>query len=224
MNTIPYFYFDITARIIPGGLLLALLKVMGMHASSPWPDLFAGQEAWKAATVPLVFLGAAYLLGIVLDGVFRFSTLAQRFARAQYKKVHKRAAEEGLPAMPAGASSENFQFELWKWLALVGGPQNAAAFSLAHRFQAESRLLILSSIPAACLAGLSLWQRLTIPYALAVAVAAGLCVLGIFIWAAFNSERNRWTWALGAARLLGMAAEHNQASNRPSATKQAGAS
>jgi hypothetical protein len=202
MNTIPFFYYDVLARMIPGGLLLALLRAVGLRAPAPWPDLLTGQEAWKAVLVPLVLAAMAYLLGALMDGFFRFFfKLAERFGRRQYQTVI--SEQVGLRPMPPGASSvKNFQHDLWQWLALVAGPENTAAFSLAHRFQAESRLFVLSSIPAAFGAGASVYHWLKIPGASWISLVSGLVVLVAFIRSAFNSEKNRWIWALAAAAHL----------------------
>jgi hypothetical protein len=194
MNTIPFFYFDILARMIPGGLLLGLLRGANLQAPCPWPTLLAGQESWKAVIVPLIFAASAYLLGALLDGVFRWTTLAEKFGRQQYEKVL--VENKGLRPIPATATAQKFQHDAWQWLALVVGQKNAAAFSLAHRFQADSRLFVLSSVPASGLVGLSIAQRLTVPFAGWIAAAGAIGVLVVFIVSAFNAENNRWIWTM----------------------------
>lgn len=196
MNTIPFFYYDVLARMIPGGLLLALLRVAGLRTPACLAGVVTGQEPWKAVIMPLIVAAMAYLLGALLDGIFRFSTLAEKFGRRQYQLVL--SADKGLSPVPATASSKNFQHDAWQWLALKVGPKNTAAFSLAHRFQADSRLFILSAVPAASLAGLSVFEWLKISCAAWVAAGVGICVLLLFAISAFNSEKNRWIWTLAA--------------------------
>src|SRR5215469_10630937 len=133
MNTIPFFYYDVLARVIPGGLLLVLVRVPGLRAPRPWLDLSTGQESWKTVVVPLILAALAYLLGIVLDGFFRFLfRFAEKFGRWQYEKL-KSEERAGPPIPKIAFSQKNFHHEAWQWLALVAGPKNTAAFSLAHR-------------------------------------------------------------------------------------------
>jgi hypothetical protein len=197
MNTIPFFYYDVLARIIPGGLLLGMLKAAGLRTPASLANLLTGPETWKAVAMPLIVAALAYLLGALLDGVFRFSGAAERFGRRQYGRVISEDRGLGRP-IPRIASSEKFQHDAWQWLALRAGPKNTTAFSLAHRFQAESRLLVLSAVPAACLAGVSVSERLKIPCAGFAASAVAIGVLVLFVLAAFDSEKNRWVWTVAA--------------------------
>jgi len=189
--------------MIPGGLLLLCLRVAGLTEPASLVDV-AKDEPWKTIIMPLIGAAMAYLLGALLDGCFRsFFRLAERFGRCQYEKALKDflkgnvlAADKGLPPrpLPANASAEEFHHDAWQWLALKIGPKNTAAFSLAHRFQAESRLFVLSSVPAAYLA----FSFLKIPCAAWVAAAVGIIIFVLFIFTAFSSERNRWIWTLAA--------------------------
>jgi hypothetical protein len=196
MNTIPFFYYDLLARMIPGGLLLALLRVAKLRAPCPWPVLLSGQESWKAVVVPLIFAAGAYMAGALLDGLFRWIGIAEKFGRRQYETVLD--ANKGLRPVPPRASEAKFQHDAWQWLAL--GKSNATAFSLAHRFQAESRLFNLSAVPAAALIGLSVAERFTISGAPWIGGITAIVVFVSFIVCARNSEKNRWIWTLAAIR------------------------
>lgn len=199
MNTIPFFYYDVLARMVPGGMLLLCLRVAGLKAPPSIVDAVQG-ETWKAVIMPLVIAAMAYLAGALLDGIFRFFSFAEWFGRRQYEMALKDFGKGiVLRPLPANASAEKFQHDAWQWLALKIGPKNTAAFSLAHRFQAESRLFLLSSVPAAYLA----FSFLKIPCAAWVAAAFGIGVFILFTSAAFNSERNRWIWTLAAISQLG---------------------
>jgi hypothetical protein len=180
--------------MIPGGLLLALIRVLKVTLPQPWPALLSGPDSWKSVVVPLAFATGAYLIGAAMDGIFRRLGLAEKFGRSQYETA-LRENKETRP-VPRKASEERFQFDAWQWLAL--GQSNTTAFSLAHRFQAESRLFALSAAPAAALIGLSVSERLSVPCSPWIGSAVGIVVLVIFGVCAVNSEKNRWIWTLAA--------------------------
>ncbi|HEX9365017.1 MAG TPA: hypothetical protein VF921_00235 [Vicinamibacterales bacterium] len=82
MNSIPFFYYDLTARIAPGMLAIALLRLTTFGFPPPW-------RAWPAlhyalgqpVLLPLIYGGVAYLIGMVLD-VMLGQMLRQHVLRA----------------------------------------------------------------------------------------------------------------------------------------------
>lgn len=64
-KTIPFFYADLIARMIPGAVFLALLQLTTLKPPSGWVELRKIEGA--AVFIPLLYLGLTYLLGTILE-------------------------------------------------------------------------------------------------------------------------------------------------------------
>src|SRR5258708_1818174 len=66
VKDIPFFYYDIVARIFPGAVVIVLVTF-----TVPEIERFvSGSESWKTATVPLAFIGLSYMIGVLFEVLF----------------------------------------------------------------------------------------------------------------------------------------------------------
>jgi len=198
-NTIPFFYHDILSRIIPGGLTLGVLAWANVKAPEFWEKLRSpGQEGWRAVVVPLVYLGAAYCVGLLIETVSQFPGIDQATVRlmdcafdnalAQYGPV--RVADKG----QLEDRNRRRTFRFWAWEQVVFG-NSPNMFSLAHRFQAEMKLFF-HSIPACLIFAIAplmkgqscAWLKLVI----------GLLLALLMFLAAYVREKRRWIQVLAS--------------------------
>ncbi len=186
MNNIPFFYYDIFARILPGGLTLAVLafansEFLKNQASLKW--LF-GDGAWKAAVVPFVLAGCSYGIGVLFEAVLadwwvwkRVGEISFADALREYKWRHKERKDD--------LDREKV------WSDLVQGCDPATAQSFAHalRFWAEAKMCLHCVVPVVAAAFLlstphsKVWWTWTI---------AALVVAGFLTWGTYSRHRRSW--------------------------------
>ncbi len=202
-ESIPFFYYDILSKLIPGGLTIAVLGIIGLKVPGPWSALLAKQEPWMVVVLPLVLASSAYGFGGLLDAIFRLK-FAEGFGEKHYFASRKKYNRPDL--LPSNAGQENFHYDAWQWLALIAAQENPSAFSLAHRFQAEARLYALSAAPAAIIAGwaISQWSVLQFlrGWKFGLAALAAIAIFRLCVVAAENCEERRWIWTLAALAQL----------------------
>ena len=148
MGNLPFFYYDIIARIIPGGLVIAALGFAGVKLPLEWAWVFGGPEAWKTVVAALLCAGAAYVLGVLMEVLFSRPQdwLSSRaFRRAFRSYVWRR--DWFAPTLSNPADYLHYRRHVWNWIILKGA-QDPLAFAHAHRFQAEARLCSYSTLPA----------------------------------------------------------------------------
>ncbi|MBZ5524023.1 MAG: hypothetical protein LAP21_17440, partial [Acidobacteriia bacterium] len=63
---IPFFHYDLLARIIPGAATLAAVFILGGSCVSR-PLGFFSPDQWKTLGVPIVLGGLCYLVGVVYE-------------------------------------------------------------------------------------------------------------------------------------------------------------
>lgn len=68
-NTMPYFYADLIARMVPGTVLIALIRITTLPMPEPWIVFFSSLGSAQAVVVPILFAGLAYVLGTVLEAL-----------------------------------------------------------------------------------------------------------------------------------------------------------
>jgi hypothetical protein len=151
-ETIPFFYYDILARIVPGAMTLATLLSVRDRLPNSWKILFVGSESWKAVVVPLVLGALSYVIGVVYEAIYN---------AAPFKWIEFRAGDRDFEIAWrkfTGASPENaklltrataeqrlsFRFRLWEKLTLEGGgnQEMGLVFAHCHRFQAEYKMFL----------------------------------------------------------------------------------
>lgn len=144
MNAIPFFYYDIVARIFPGGITLAVFAL----ARPEILGLASGTEGWKTVVVPITLAAAAYMAGVLFEAI----TPDGRVWRWISDKTFESAAEEyswkgQKPDLQKLEDSRKFREEAWFDLILAGERDEAQAFAHALRMWAEAKMCLHSFLP-----------------------------------------------------------------------------
>lgn len=74
-NIIPFFHYDLLARIVPGALTLGVLAYAGVELPNPWGPFFSAETAWGAVVIPLVLAGSSYAIGVLYEVLLSFPGL-----------------------------------------------------------------------------------------------------------------------------------------------------
>jgi hypothetical protein len=210
MKEIPFFYFDIRARIIPGALVLATIGMAAARLDwkipKPYNAWMTGNEAWKSVVVPLTLFALIYLIGDAIN------TILRPVANGIGRRIFHRVVEERLSLYPSSIpkfaseqEKDSYRFDLWEWLILAEKPRESGAFSHAHRFQSEARMFLNASVPAALLTFVAIFAQNFLPYSIlnyGFSGLAGMTILAGFLYCAYNCEKRRWTQTFSAARQL----------------------
>ncbi len=163
---IPYFEYDLFARIAPGALTIAVAQYAYsafFGAAMPVPHYWkALLPMWRdvvpdTATVlfgGLTLLGASYVIGLLYEGLFpwlwRRLPHAALVREAKRRKTWRRHVPDSTPAFPCD-EKELSKF-LIQWLVCTRDADVRSAFVHMHRFQAEARLCAYSVLPLLVLA------------------------------------------------------------------------
>ena len=194
MKEMPFFYFDIRARVIPGALCLALFGLFNMKVPQPYSFWFEGSEAWKAVVVPLLLVTGAYFLGDIIEATIRWSwdILGYRaFQRAFFRR-------NGKELEPSEFASK-YRHSLWHWAVVTVSKEYPQAFIHPHRFQSEAKMFLNSSVPAAIILGRLFYlqsHHLLASWLLSILVFEACARLS------FSCEIRRWVQVLGLAEEL----------------------
>jgi hypothetical protein len=159
---IPFFYYDILSRIIPGAMTLATLYMVRDILPTAWLSSFQGNQSWKAIVVPLVLGGLCYMIGVVYETIdyspiFKWLILSsddRAFTSAWYELNGK--DDKFFVGKQAG-EVRRFRFQMWDALVFKGGsdPGMGSVFAHCHRFQAEYKMLLHLTYPSLLFAVLS---------------------------------------------------------------------
>lgn len=74
-NIIPFFHYDLLARVVPGGLTLFVLAYVGVELPEPWVPFFSPDTAWGAVVIPFVLAGSSYAIGVLYEVLLTFPGL-----------------------------------------------------------------------------------------------------------------------------------------------------
>src|SRR5690349_1222824 len=138
MESIPFFYYDIVARIIPGGILLAIVLLRQPELRT----FFSGEESWKTAAVPLAMAGASYMIGVLFEVFFSDWLFWRRVSDVSFRKAvasHNWSSRMRKPKPKVKEAARRYRREAWSYLVLAGKRDDAQAFAHAHRFWAEAK-------------------------------------------------------------------------------------
>jgi len=199
-DTIPFFYYDILSRIIPGGLTLGVLAWVGVKAPEFWEKLRSpGQEGWRTVVVPLVYLGAAYCVGLLIEAISDFPGISRATNKLMDYAFYKAWKQYETPVRFADAGqfedrSRRQTLRFWAWEQVVFG-SSPSMFSLAHRFQTEMKLFF-HSIPA-CLV-LAIAPLLKREPSACMKTPLWLVVASLMLLAAYVREKRRWIQVLAS--------------------------
>jgi hypothetical protein len=206
MENLPFFYYDIIARIIPGALMIAALRFAGARLPAEWTWMFQGGQAWENVVAGLICAGAAYVLGVIMEVIFATPLewlTNTTFKRAFDSYVWRR--DWFKPRLSSSNDCRNYRRHSWNW-ATLRGAHEPLAFAHAHRFQAETRLCAYSMLPAlvftiASVSGGRFCNFCSLP-CIALPLG-GIFFMGIMGWGAYSREKRRWIQVLVSADHFG---------------------
>jgi len=78
-NPLPFFYYDILSRIVPGAATLAVVWPTKGFPPVDWLLWFVStgeREGWEKLAVPIILLGLCYVIGVVYEVLDYFQILA----------------------------------------------------------------------------------------------------------------------------------------------------
>lgn len=216
MDRLPFFYYDILSRIVPGAATLAAMLFFPHWI--PLPQivrdrihlLFSHADKGMSVVVPLVLVGATYLIGVLFEAIDHFPGWKEgiilkwdrkAFTEEWCKSDEKKRELEQFSA----ARKESLRFDIWETLVYRGGrdPGIGTIFSHCHRFQAEYKMFLHLSY--AVILFIVLWLcscawRLS-HLAFLQLIAAVVC-LSLFPVLAYLRNRRRWLQAISFHALL----------------------
>ncbi len=208
---IPYFEYDVFARIAPGAATVAVARWLGMPSPFYWEPLLpiplgtaeaamTGAGSAPAATLDtgvvlyggLTLLAAAYVVGTLYEafGSLLWRSLSPRVLRraARERKTWLHRVPPGTPPL-VGDDRDLFKL-LLQWLLTDPRAEVRGAFAHIHRFQAEARMFAYSTVPLAALALFALVRHAGVP-------AGAAAALGLLTaWCGYLREHRRWVQAL----------------------------
>jgi hypothetical protein len=128
-NIIPYFYYDIVARIIPGVVTLGVLAFAGPNLRESFSRSLAGSKDWNS-----VLYEALFSLPVI-NWYKKFAErMAWESAVRKFDKANGTTYEK---------ESSTFRTQAWEKLVLESAlePERMkSVFAHCHRFQAEAKM------------------------------------------------------------------------------------
>jgi hypothetical protein len=202
-DVIPFFYYDILARIIPGVMVLAVLRYGGLRIPEAWTSLLTG--GWGTVIAPLVLAGAAHAIGVLFEATSNLPGLHGLFERVSNRAfkdafdAYKWLNPASCPDFEQGGELKSFRNAAWNWLTLEGA-EKPLAFAHAHRFQAEMKLCRHALLPAAGFVVLVLLNHhdcsVQFTHCKCWYFGLGLVVTLLLAWGTYARERHRWLQVL----------------------------
>lgn len=208
---IPFFYYDILSRIIPGAFTLAaLLSIFTELPNTPLINLLKGASGWIAVVIPIFLACICYLIGVVYE-VFDYLPPIKYLVLGSDRKLFEVVWNEQSGRFPqqiketvaAGTDAQRsaFRFGMWDKLVLRGAatPEGGSMFAHCHRYQAEHKMFLHLIYASWLFAGYSFfncapWLGLT-----------DLCVIPLFLWICSRTRnRRRWLQVVIFSRELGI--------------------
>ena len=195
MSGIPFFYYDIVARIFPGGITLAILA----FTVDDIRRLLSGPESWKAALVPLALTGASYMIGVLFEVLFPDWLVWTWVSDRAFKAVAEEypwSEKMKRPDPNSRSKSRAFRDQAWFDLILAGKKDEAQAFAHALRFWAEAKMCLHSFLPVVA-AAIIFYCRQKPFWTITAAVVAAL-----LLWGVYSRDRRRWMQILPSIERL----------------------
>jgi hypothetical protein len=203
MDIIPYFYYDIVARMIPGATTLYVLALSGVRIPPVISSLLTGTDAWKGIATALALGGAAYAVGVLSEALF-FFPLLYRYKKYAQKKAIVRAINnypwKDNCLRDTAKKDESFCRQAWEEIVVCGSTESSmrSLFAHCHRFQAESKLCQHLLVPVLLYVGTAVswksWPR----------IALGVSAFVFLIWASYYRDARRWWQVLSFGERLGL--------------------
>lgn len=204
---IPFFYYDILARIIPGAATLATLLMVRDKLPPSWLSFFAVEQNWKAVVVPLLLGGLCYVVGVLYEAtdyspVMKWAVLRDDDNAFDHAWSEVSGSIERNQSFLKGKSRtqlRRFRFQVWDTLVFKGGKERGmgAVFAHSHRFQAEHKMFLHLIYPMLLLAGLSFARCWPIRGFVA------LTMIPVLFYLSHLRNQRRWIATLSFCKQLG---------------------
>jgi hypothetical protein len=200
---IPFFYYDLLARIVPGACTLATLLVIRDDFPRSWISELGGAEGWKAVVVPLALGGISYALGVVYEvmdyappfnwGRWYEDNRAFEVACNRFRETSPNAEKL------SDVDRKRFGTGLWERLTLEAARKTdmSLVFAHCHRYQAEAKMFLHLVYPGILFAFLSFERARFWQGVLAVPVILLCCYVG------YRRDERRWWQVLSFSEQLG---------------------
>jgi hypothetical protein len=152
-NIIPFFYFDIVARIIPGVMTIAVVILAGPNYKSSMARLLLESKEWNGLFISLLVGSLAYMIGVLYEGFYNVPFI-NKFRRFAERRAWQAAAIrfDGANGTSYRTKDPGFRITAWEQLVLqaaLDSERMNAVFAHCHRFQAEAKMsqhLILTAL------------------------------------------------------------------------------
>lgn len=204
---IPFFYYDILARIVPGAATVATLHMLGKHLPNSWLVLFDGQQTWKAIVIPLALGAICYAIGVLYEAIdysWPVKLLVwwiddRAFSNAQRTFGDDEEAERVTSTHAPAEEARRSRFHLWNTLVFEGArdPGFSSVFAHCHRYQAEHKMFLHLAYPSLLLATLCFASHMPIQ-----AVIIFFVLVPTLIYVSFRRNERRWLQALSSDNYL----------------------
>lgn len=208
-NIIPFFYYDILARVLPGAITLAVVAMTPNLLPASLMEFVNGKDGWKPAGIPLLLGGLAYAIGVIYE-VFDYAILrkltdkweetAFQSAWSRFSRIAPVSDALLLDGQNVRPLAVEFRRRLWSDVVLEGSQDSAKAlmFAHCHRFQAEYKMFLHLFYPSLLLSLLSLHPCHP------VRAIAYCFIAGISLWLAHRRDDRRWWQALITGHWMGI--------------------
>lgn len=183
---IPFFEYDVFARIAPGSLTIAVAQYVDATLMPKyWEPLLPITSKGTALDMGIVLfggltlLGASYVVGLIYEGFFSlFLPLISRKVLISLAKDRQSWRRPVWAGEPAFHEIDLFKI-LMQWLICSKDEGVRLAFVHFHRFQAEARLCAYSVAPLGILSGVagSRGERWTCFWSAVMAILFALCAI-----------------------------------------------
>jgi len=211
---IPFFYFDILSRMIPGAATLASLHMIRQQLPDAWQTLFEGQETWKAVVVPLAIAGLCYAIGVLFEAI-DYSGLMRPvvwwiddtgwFNALRVSGDDEKKRREELQQLTK-LQVRRYRIRLWDTLVFEGARDTGfgTIFAHCHRYQAEHKMFLHLVYPALLTFVFSF--ALHVPWWRALIALAAVAIL---VYVSYRRNERRWLQVLSSDRYLAKTTSDN---------------
>jgi hypothetical protein len=214
MDSLPFFYYDILSRIMPGAVTLAVLSTVP-DLLPPWLlSLFKTNtsEGLEKLAVPVVLAGLCYMIGLlyeVVDYWYPMVWIAGAGDERAFLWVlrHKAQEDDKKLAVEPIDSIRTYRDALWRELEFKGATESAMSpmFAHCHRFQAEQKMFLHLIYPSLLFSSLSFWRGIHHPgWIWSIEGWLGLGAAVLIFLASNSRSRRRWVQTLVFCRKLGL--------------------
>lgn len=212
MDTLPYFYYDILSRIVPGAATLAVVWPTRGFPPVDWLLWFVStgeKEGWEKLAIPVVLLGLCYTIGLAYEVLDYFPDerwfpgvkwISDWIDDRGFRWAALRPPEDqDLKAIVAAKGLRTHRTDLWNLLTYQGGsqPTLAPVFAHCHRFQAEQKMFFHLLYPTLIFEGIALQH-----WHLDNQWIIGLVAFVLFSFCCRSRDRRKWMQVIAFSKIM----------------------